>query len=164
MDSEHQNSWKSLYSNKSYDNIHKKQIYNQLYSSDKMMIQVTKTLTIFYVWWCSTQPKWKMIFLDSAHLTSWKTLYSNKSYDHIHKKQIYNQLYSSDKLMVQVTKTLYYFMFDDVPLNQNEKWLVIWIQHIKTVGKHSTLTNHMITYTRNKFITNFTAVTKWCFK
>ena len=35
----------------------------------------------------------------------------------------------------------------------------IWIQHIKAVGKQSTLTNHMITYTRNKFITNFTAVT-----
>jgi len=44
-------------------------------------------------------------YLDSAHQNSWKTLYSNKSYDHIHKKQIYNQLYSSDKLMVQVTKT-----------------------------------------------------------
>jgi len=45
-------------------------------------------------------------YLDSAHQNSWKTLYSNKSYDHIHKKQIYNQLFSSDKMMVQVTKTL----------------------------------------------------------
>jgi len=45
-------------------------------------------------------------YLDSAHQNSCKTLYSNKSYDHIHKKQIYNQLYSSDKLMVQVTKSL----------------------------------------------------------
>jgi len=28
--------------------------------------------------------------LDSAHKNSWKTLYSNNSYDHIHEKQIYN--------------------------------------------------------------------------
>jgi len=51
-------------------------------------------------------------------------------------------------------------MFDDVPLNQNEKILDIWIQHIKTVGKHSIPTNHVLTYTRNKYITNFIAVTK----
>ena len=48
----------------------------------------------------------KIVVFYSAHQKSWKTLYSNNSYDHIHKKQIYNQLYKSDKMMIQVTKTL----------------------------------------------------------
>jgi len=73
-----------------------------------MMVQVTKThvilcLMIFH----PTKMKNDSVF----GFSTWKQLenilfYSIKSYDHIHKKQIYNQLYSSDKMMVQVTKTL----------------------------------------------------------
>ena len=63
LDSAHQNSWKTLYSNNSYDNIHKKQIYNQLYNSDKMMIQVTKTLTILcLMMFHSTKTKNDLLF------------------------------------------------------------------------------------------------------
>jgi len=51
-------------------------------------------------------------------------------------------------------------MFDDVPLNQNEKGFIIWIQHIKTIGKHSLSVFHMLSHIRNLFPTNFTAVTK----
>jgi len=42
-------------------------------------------------------------------------------------------------------------MFDDLPLNQKQKWFDIWIQHIKTVGKHSLSVIHMLTLIRNKF-------------
>ena len=100
-----QNIWKTLYSNNSYDHTHKKQIYNQLYSSDKMMVEVTKTLIILcLMMFHSTKMKNDLIF----GLSRWKhlkTLYSNNSYDQTHKKQKYNQLYSSDKMMVHLTKT-----------------------------------------------------------
>ncbi len=46
-------------------------------------------------------------------------------------------------------------MFDDLPHNQKQKRFGIWIQHIKTVGKHLFSVIHVLTYTRNKFITNF---------
>ena len=91
---------------------------------------------MFYVWWCSTQLKWKMIwYLDSVHQNSWKALYSNSLICSHTLEKIYNQLYISDKMMVHIIKTL--IMFDDFPLNQKQKWFDIWIQHIKTVGKHS---------------------------
>jgi len=62
---------------------------------------------LFYVWWSSTQPKAKMIwYLDSAYQNSWKTLSFSNSSAHTHEKLITNQLYSSDKIMAQVTKTL----------------------------------------------------------
>ena len=52
-------------------------------------------------------------------------------------------------------------MFDDLPLNQKQKRIDIWIQHIKTAGKHSFPIIHMLTHIRYYFLTNFTAVTKW---
>jgi len=80
LDSLHQNSYKPLSSSNSYALTHQKLISKQLYSSDKMIIQVTKT-PIFYVWWFSTQPKVKMIWsLDSPYQNSWKALSFNYSY------------------------------------------------------------------------------------
>ena len=70
-----------------------------------MMVQLTKThivlcLMIFH------STKSKMIwYLDSADPNSWKTLSFSNSYAHTHQKLITNQLYSSDKMMAQVTKT-----------------------------------------------------------
>jgi len=63
-------------------------------------------------------------------------------------------------MMVQVTKILIIYLMADVPPNQNEKCFDIWIQYIRTVGKHSVPTAHLLTYSRNKFTTNFTAVPK----
>ena len=110
LDSAHQNSWKTLSFSNSYAYTHEKLITNQLYSSDKIMAQVKKHI-LFYVWWSSTQPKAKMIwYLDSAYQNSWKTLSLSNSSAHTHEKLITNQLYSSDKIMAQVRKTLI-FMF-----------------------------------------------------
>jgi len=41
------------------------------------------------------------------------------------------------------------FMFDDLPLNQKQKWFSIWIQHIKTIGKHSIPVIHILSNIRN---------------
>jgi len=136
-------------------------------------------------WWFCTQPNAKMIwYLDSAHQNSWKTLSFSNSYAHTHEKLITNQLYSSDKIMAQVKNT-YCFMFDDLPLNQKQKWFDIWYSsdqimvHVwktlviyclkifhsskskidliirftisKTVGKHSLLTIHILSPTKNYF-------------
>jgi len=51
-------------------------------------------------------------------------------------------------------------MFDDLPLSQQQTKFDIWIQQIKTVGKHSLPVIHMLSYTRNLFPTNFTASDK----
>ena len=105
LDSAHQNSWKPLSFSNSCAHTHQKLISNQLYSNDKMMVQVTKTHIILCLMMFHST-KIKMIwYLDSAHQNSWKALSFSNSYAHIHQKQIYNQLYSSDKMLVQVTKT-----------------------------------------------------------
>jgi len=60
----------------------------------------------YYLLWSFTQPEAKVIwYLDSAHQNSWKALSFTNSYALTHQKLIANQLYSSDKMMVQVTKT-----------------------------------------------------------
>ena len=158
-----ENIWKTLYSNNSYYHTHKTQIYNQFYSSDKMIVHITKThivlcLMIFH------SPKAKMIwYLDSAHQNRWKTIYSNSSYAHTHQKLFSNLLLQQWQNGGSSNKKTYYFMLDDLPLNQKQKWFDNWIQHIKTVGKHSLSVIHMLTHTRNFCPTNFTAVTKWWF-
>ena len=55
--------------------------------------------------------------------------------------------------MVQVNKNTYCFMFDDLPLNQEQTWFDIWIQHIKTVGKTLSFSNSF-TPTHQKLISN----------
>jgi len=52
-------------------------------------------------------------------------------------------------------KNTYYLLFEDLSLNQKQKWFDIWIQHIKTDGKQSIPTVHMLTHTRNYFPTYF---------
>jgi len=76
-----------------------------------------------------------MWYLDSAHQNSWKTSSSNNSYDDINKKQIQPTLQKCHN-DISSNQNTYYFMFDDFPLNQNEKWFDVRIQYIKTVGKH----------------------------
>jgi len=46
-----------------------------------------------------------VIYLDSSYQSSWKTLSFSNSYALTHQKLIWNQLYSSDKMMVHMTKT-----------------------------------------------------------
>ena len=116
------------------------------YSSDKIMVHITKThivlcLMIFH------STKAKMIwYLDSAHQNSWKTLTFSNSYAHTHQKLISNQLYSIDKMMVQVTILFYVWWSSTQP---KQTWFDIWIQHIKTVGKHSLSVICMLTHIRN---------------
>jgi len=134
------------------------------YSNDKMVVQVTKRRIILcWMMFHWTKMKNDLIFgfYTSKQLES--TLFQQFIWAHTLETNLYPTLQQWQKHGSSIKNT-YYFMFDDVPLNKNEKWFIIWIQHIKTVGKHSTLTNHMIAYTRNKFITNFTTVTKWWFK
>jgi len=70
-----------------------------------MMVQVTKTLIILcLMMFHSTKSKNDLIFGFSTS-KQLETLSFISSYAHTHQKQIYNQLYSSDKTMVQVTKT-----------------------------------------------------------
>jgi len=47
-------------------------------------------------------------------------------------------------MMVHIKNT-YCFMCDDLPLNQHHKSFDIWIQHVKTVGKHSLSVIHVLT-------------------
>ena len=98
--------WKTLSFISSYTLAHQKLITNQLYSSDKMMVRVTKThiilcLMIFH----STRSKNELIFGFSTWKQLENTLFSN-SYAHTHKELISNQLYSSDQIMAQVTKAI----------------------------------------------------------
>ena len=73
---------------------------------DKMMIQVTKTLTILcLMMFHSTKSKNDLIFGFSTSKNSWKTLSFSNSYAHTHQKLNTNQLYSSDQIMVHITKT-----------------------------------------------------------
>ena len=119
---------------------------------------------MFYVWWSSTQPKAKMIwYLDSAHQNSWKTLSFSISYALTHQKLITNQLYSSDKMMVHITKThiILCLMIFHSTKSKND---MIFGFSIKTVGNHSLSVIHMLPHTRNQFPSNFTAVTKSWFR
>ncbi len=72
-------------------------------------------------------------YLDSAHENSWKTLSFSNSCAHTGQKLISKQLLQQWLYDGSTNKNTYYFMFDDPPLNQNEKWFGIWIQHMKTV-------------------------------
>jgi len=66
------NSWKVLCFSKSYALTHQKPMSNQLYSSDKKVIDTTKTHNV-YVWWSSSQPRANIIwYLHSAHQNNWK--------------------------------------------------------------------------------------------
>jgi len=100
---------------------------------------------LFYVWWSSTKPKLKMIwYLDSAHQNSWKTLLWSHSLETIFQPTL--QQWRNDG---SSNKNTYYFMFNDFPLNQKQKWFDIWIQHMKTVGKHSLSVIQKLSHTRN---------------
>jgi len=46
-------------------------------------------------------------------------------------------------------KNTYYLLFENLPVNQKQKQFDIWIQHMKTIGKHSLSVIHMLTHTRN---------------
>jgi len=87
-------------------------------------------------------------YLDSAHQNSWKTLLFSTPYGFTYQKLISNQLYSSGKMDGSHNKNKYYFMFDDLPLNQKQKWFDIWIKPMKTVEKHSFPVIHMLSQTR----------------
>jgi len=127
----------------------------------KLLFKYEKLL-LFIVWRYSTQPKAKMIwYLDSAHQNSWKTLSFSNSYAHTHEKIISNQLLQQWQNDGSSNKNIYWFMFDDLSVQEKQIWFDIWIHYIKTIGKHSLSVIHMLTHTRNKFPTNFTAVTKW---
>ncbi len=91
-------------------------------------------------------------YLDSAHQNSWKTLTFSNWYACTHEKLIANKLLQQWQNDGSSNKTTYYFIFDDLPLNQNEKWFGIWIQHIKTVGKHSLSVIPMLACTHEKLI------------
>ncbi len=59
------------------------------------------------VWKSSTQPKVKMFWqLNSPYQNSSKTLFFNNSCTPIHLKLFSNKLYSTDKIMAQVWKTI----------------------------------------------------------
>ena len=107
----------TLFSN-SYAHTHKELISNQLYSSDKKMVQLTKTHILFYVLWSFTQPKAKMIwYLDSANENSWKTLSFSNSYAHTDQKQNSNQLLQEWHNDGSSNRNTYYYMFDNLPPN-----------------------------------------------
>jgi len=106
LDSAHQNSWKTLSFSNSYAHTHEELITYQLYSSDKMMVHITKThivlcLMIFH----STKSKHDLIFGFSTSQNNWKTLSFSNSYADTHEELTSNQLYTSDQIMVHITKT-----------------------------------------------------------
>jgi len=70
-----------------------------------MMVHITKTHIIICLMIIhSTNSKNDLIFGFNTS-KNWKTLFFSNSYAHTHQKLISNQLYSSDKMMVQLTKT-----------------------------------------------------------
>ena len=124
FDLAHQNNWKALSSSNSYTLTHQKQIYNQLHSSEKMMVQVTKTpiilcLMIFH----STKMKNYLIFGFSTSKQLENTLFHWFICSHTPEtnSQPTLQQWQNDG---SSNKNTYCFMFDDLPLNQKQKWLI----------------------------------------
>jgi len=75
------------------------------YSSDKMMVHITKTLIVLCLMiFHSTNIENDLIFRFSTSKQLENTLYSSNSYAHTFQKLISNQLYSSDNIVVKVTK------------------------------------------------------------
>jgi len=129
-----------------------------------MMVQVTKTLIILcLMMFHSTKMKNDLIFGFSTSKQLESTIFQQLICSHTLEtnSQPTLQQWQNDG---SHNKNTYCFMFDDLPLNQKQKWFDIWIQHIKTVEKDSLSVIHILSHTRNKFITNFAAVTKWWFK
>jgi len=87
-------------------------------------------------------------YLDSALQNSWKTLSFSNSYAHTDQKQISNLLLQQWQNDGSSNKNTYYFMFDDLPLNQQQKSFGVWIQHIKTVRKHYPSVIHVLMHTK----------------
>ncbi len=115
LDSAHQNSWKTLFSV-----IHMlSHIRNYFLTNFTAMTQwwfKQQKHLLFYVWWSSTQSKAKMIwYLDSAHQNSWKTLLWSHTWETNFQPTL--QQWQNDG---SSNKNTYYFMFDYIPLNQEQ--------------------------------------------
>jgi len=151
LDSAHQNSWKALSSSNSYTLTHQKLIYNQLYSSDKMMVQVTKHI-FFYVWWSSTQPKqnWFGIWIEHIKIVGKHSLSVIHLLTHMRNAN-YQPTLQQWQNLGSSNKNTYYSLFEDLPLNQKQKWFDHWIHHIKLLRNHSLSGVYILPNTRNYF-------------
>ncbi len=137
LGSAHQNSWKILSYRNSYALTHQKLINNQLYSSDKMMVQVTKThiilsLMIFH----STKSKNDLIFRVSTSKQLENTLFQKFICSHTSETNYQPTLQQWQDHGSSIENT-YLLLIDNLPLNQKQIWFDIWIQHIKTIGNDS---------------------------
>jgi len=149
MDSSHQNSWKTLSFSNSYTLTHQKLISKQLYNSGKLIVQVWKALIIYCLKiFHSTKRKNDLIFGFSTTKQLENTLFHWFIYSHTWGINFQPTLQPWPN-HGHSNKNTYCFMIDDLPLNQKQKWINTWIQHIKTVGKHSPPVIHMLSYTRN---------------
>jgi len=85
-------------------------------------------------------------YLDSAHQNSWKTLSFSNSYAHTHQKLITDQLYSSDKMMVQLRKTLIIYCLLIFHSTKSKNVLILGFSISKQL-ENTLSVIHMLTHT-----------------
>ncbi len=100
--------------------------FQQLYSSDKIMVLVWKTLIIYcLIIFPSTKNKNDLITGFPTFWSSWKPFSFNNLYAPTHRKLLIKLICSSDKILVPVWKTLIIYCLMISPSTKSKKGLII---------------------------------------